>query len=748
MGKIGTIARRSFFVGGATVAGGLAFGYWKLKQPFPNPLSQNLAEGQVPLGDYVLLSPEGVTLITPRGEMGQGVQSALALLLAEELELPWEQINIAHGPPSKAYYNRAVIEDGLPISPFDESTTAKLMRNAAPLIGKILAMQVTGGSSSMPDHFERLRVAGAVARETLKHAAAKVWSTKVESLRAHDGKIVAPNGQRISYAELAPNLASITPPREVPLKPREQWKYIGKSMPRLDIPDKVTGKAMFSGDFRPKGLQYAALSLNPYRGHGYSGYDAKIAEKIPGVTKIVELDVGLAVVAKDSWSALKGARALQIQWNRSSEIPETMAEHFQACIEAFDQSPEQLSARDDGNCDQALQDPGTLSAEYRAPYLAHACMEPVNATACLKNGILEMWVGHQAPTEILRLLEKKFGIKPEQTKIHIPFMGGGFGRKSEVDYCDYAVQIAKKIPGIPVQVLFSRRQDMQQDFYRPLAVAQIKGLVKDNKIEAFDLQTASPSLMDSMMERNASLALPGPDPLIAMTLNYQPYQIPHYRCRGYRAKKLLPIASWRSVGASQNAFFHEGMLDELIASAELDPLQARLDLIKEPVCREVLQAVGTLSNWGAKLAPGRARGLAFWVSFGVPTAQVVEIEQQARGIRVREVYIAADVGTAIDPRNVNAQLISGVNFGLGSAMFNEITVQGGQIKQSNFHDFAPLRMHQAPSIHVKLLQDNPFVRGVGEPGVPAAAPALANAIYALTQKRLREMPFSKMVQFV
>lgn len=746
--RLKTIARRTFLVGSAAVAGGVAFGYWKLKQPYPNPLLKHLPEGHTPLGDYVLLGPDGVTLITPRGEMGQGVQSAIAMLLAEELELPWEEIKFAAGPPGKAYYNRAIAEDTMPISPFDEGTMAKLMRGAVPLVGKLLAMQVTGGSSAMPDHFERMRVVGAIARETLKRAAAQTWATKGESLRAKDGKILGTGGQSIAYADLAGSLALVQVPDEVALKPKEQWRYIGKSMPRLDIPPKVKGTAMFSGDFRPKGLVFAALRLNPFRAGGFESYDDKAALAIPGVSKVIEIDAGLAVIAVDSWSAMKGAQALSVQWKKAS-YPQTTQGHYEACLASLDGEP-QNTARDEGNCDKALGSDETLSAEYRAPYLAHACMEPVNATVRWdqgEGGGLEMWVGHQTPTDILDILKKKFQLNPDQAKIHVQYMGGGFGRKLESDYCDYAIQVARAMPGVPVQVFFSRSEDLQNDFYRPIAVGRAQGLVKDKKIHALDLQVAAVSIMDSMMDRNSDLTVPGPDSTITMTLNYQPYQIRHYRCRGYRVSNLLPVASWRSVGASQNAFFHESMMDELITGAGLDPLAARMDLIQEPTCKAVLRAVGKLSRWGSPLPKHRARGLAFWVSFGVPCAQVVEIEQQERGIRVVKVYAVVDPGIAIDPQNVEAQLFSAINFGLGSAMFNEITVQGGRVKQSNFHDFAPLRMYQSPEFELRVLQDNPHVRGMGEPGVPPAAPALANAIFALTQKRLREMPFSKSVQF-
>lgn len=745
MGKLGKIARRTFLIGTTAVAGGVAFGYWRLKQPFPNPLEHNLPQGYAPIGDYVLLGPQGVTLITPRAEMGQGIQSALATLLAEELELPWDQVQFAHGPPSKAYFNSGAIADAIPHSPFEDGTASRLIRGVAPLIGKVVAMQVTGGSSSVPDGWEKMRVAGAAARETLKLAAAKLWSTKVASLRAKDGKIQDSAGRSIAYKELAQHLSGIEIPSDLTLKPKSAWTYIGKSMPRLDIPDKVTGKAKFSGDYKPEGLVYASLRLNPYRGPGLDSYDAKAALAVDGVSKIVEVQGGLAVVAKDSWSAMQGAKALTVNWKRP-DFPDTMEGQFDACKRAFDGDP--ASARDDGDCDQALEDSALLSAEYRAPYLAHACMEPVNATVKWQGDQLEMWVGNQNPTEILGLLEKNFQFNPDDAKIHISYLGGGFGRKLEVDYVDYALQVAKALPGQAVQVFFDRTQDLQQDFYRPLALARAKGLVKDKKIHALELKTASLSLMESMAARGAGPEMPGPDPMITMTLNYQPYEIPHYRCQGYRVPKMLPVASWRSVGASQNAFFHESMLDELCVAASLDPVQARMDIIKETVCREVIHTVATMSDWGKALPKGRARGLAFWVSFGVPVAEVVEIEQTKAGIAVRKVYVAADVGVAIDPRNVQAQLISAVNWGLGAAMFNEITLQGGQIKQSNFHDFAPLRMYQAPEIVTKVLEDNPHVRGIGEPGVPPAAPALANAIYALTQKRLREMPFSKTVDFV
>ena len=745
MGKIGKIARRTFLIGSVAVAGGVAFGYYKYKKPYPNPLKRGLQDGEAALTPYVLVKEDGVTIITPRGEMGQGVQSTLAALVAEELDIDWADVKIDHGPASKAYYNEAVLEEGLPISPLDESKRARRYRSVVPIVAKFMALQGTGGSSAMADGYEKMRVAGATAREALKRAAAKKWGVEAEDCRTQSGVVIGPDGRRAAYGELAAEAANVKLPKTVELKPKSEWKILGRSVPRLDQAGKVTGTAKFAADIRLPGMKFATIKTNPFLGGEMISYDASAAEGVKGFDRIIEIDGGVAVIADNSWSAMQAADLIEFKWG-SAPYPAELSGHFDAVAKAFDNKKFDSRFRDDGDVEDALKSGEVLSGEYRAPYVAHATMEPLNAAAQLKDGRFDIWVGHQTPTDVLAVAKDITGLPEKDIYIHTQIMGGGFGRKSEPDFPAFAAQIAVAMEGTPVLMTWSREEDMTHDVYRPLAMGRFRASIEDGKAAALDFSVSSPSVLASGAARGGP-NIPGSDLTIAQTIWDQPYDIPNYRATAYRAPELLPIGAWRSVGASQNAFFQESIIDELAHAAGRDPMDFRLDMINHDRCKSVLATVKDMSGWTRQLPEGHARGVAFCMSFGVPTAEVVEIAQTDQGIKIVRVFAAADVGTALDPRNVEAQIMSGVIFGLSAAMMSEITVEGGQVAQTNFHDFELMRMYQAPDIQIKVLELGDRVRGIGEPGTPPAAPALANAIFALTGQRLREMPFNKFVDF-
>jgi isoquinoline 1-oxidoreductase beta subunit len=452
----------------------------------------------------------------------------------------------------------------------------------------------------------------------------------------------------------------------------------------------------------------------------------------------------MTLVATNTWYAMQAAKALEIQWEKG-DYPVSNAEHFAELENAFLGS-EDSQYRNDGDVDEALAGATVIEGEYRAPYLAHATMEPLNAVAHLDGDQLKIWAGSQNPTQAAKDAATIADLDEENVQINTTLMGGGFGRRSEMDFVKLAVHVAMAMPGIPVKTTWSREEDMQHDTYRPPAIAKFKAAVKNGTAAALDLKISSPSVTRSAMNR-IGIPIVGPDVAIVQAAWDQPYSIDNYRVTGYRASELLPISFWRSVGASQNGFFHESAIDEIAAASGSDPLQMRISIMNDDSSRKVLEAVAEMSGWGSELPSNVARGVAFVMSFGVPVAEVVEVENTAQGIRIRKVFAAVDVGIALDPRNIEAQVQSGIIFGLAAAIKGEITVADGVVEQSNFHNYDAIRMSQAPAIEVTILENGDKIRGIGEPGTPPAAPALANAIFALTGSRYRELPLNKFVKF-
>lgn len=749
MSTLGKITRRSFVIGSAAIAGGVLFGVYKYKQPYPNPLKKGLAPGNTALTPYVLINAIGVTIIVPRAEMGQGVKTTLAALVAEELDINVENITIEHGVPSHAYYNAAVLEEGVPIPPQDNSAMAKMARNFMHVPAKFFGVQVTGGSSSTVDAFEKMRMAGATAREALLLAASAKLNVPKNTLSTDNGEVMTQDGKRLAYTELASLAASVELPDDVKLKPQSQWKQIGKSIPRVDMVEKCTGTATFGIDVLQDEMLYATVKVNPNLGAKCNSYTANNAASMKGVKAILPLaDVGVAVVATNTWYAFKAAEKIEFDWAKT-DYGQTTEDLFASAIAAFTEEHHDSEMRNDGDVEAAIGQAGdaTVHREYRAPLLAHATMEPMNATALMKNGELDVWVGTQMATYALSEASRVSGIDPENIRIHTTYLGGGFGRRLEMDFIIYAVMVAKQLEGTPVKVTWTREEDMTHDSYRPFAVARFEGITKGKSVSALDLKISSPSVMESQMGR-LGVSIPGPDSTIVQALWDQAYMIENYRVTGYRVPMGMPVSSWRSVGASQNGFFNESMMDELAIEANADPIEMRLGLITHQPTRDVLETVAKMANWGRDLPENHGLGVALVTSFGVPVAEIIEVVNTPRGIKILNVYVAADVGIAIDPVNIEAQLISAVNFGLAGAMMGEITLLDGKVQQTNFHNYDAIRMHQAPAIHSKILENGERIRGIGEPGTPPAAPALANAIYAATGLRLREMPFNKQIQFV
>lgn len=738
MSRLGRMTRRAFLVTSAAVAGGVAFLVWKDGQPVPNPLEPG--PGETALNPWLVIDRDGVTIVTPRAEMGQGTQTTLAALVAEELDLAWEDVRVMHGPASASYWNGALLALGMPWKDYAASRWQEAAAGSTDVVARLLGLQVTGGSTAMVDGFEKMRRAGAAARIVLVEAAAARLGLAAERLRTEAGAVIAPDGTRLPYSDLAEAAAGIAPPEDPPLRPASEWKLLGRALPRIDMTAKVTGTAQFGIDVRLPGMLFATVRMNPRLGGAMHGFDAGAARAMPGVVEVVNLGTGFAVVAENTWLAFQAADAVRADWG-AAPYPADSAALMQAIAAAFDDRPNAV-LRDDGDMADATGD--EISAEYAVPYLAHACMEPMNATARLEGARLDVWCGTQAPMLVRDHCAAALGLKGADVAVHTTFLGGGFGRRGETDFAVIAARVAAAMPGRAVQVTWTREEDMRHDFYRSAALARMRGRVAGGRVTGLEARIAAPSITRQMMRRIAGFAPPGPDKTLLEGAYDQPYAIPGYRVAGHVADVAVPIGYWRSVGHSHNAFFHECFLDELAHAAGRDPLELRLELVRpeHAPSAAVLDAVAQMSGWGTPLPAGRARGVAFCHSFGTPVAEVVELAQTEAGIRLERVSVACDPGTALDPGILEAQMTSGALFGLSAAVMGEITFADGKAQQGNFPDYDALRMSGAPEVAVRILQSG-GIGGAGEVATPPAAPALANALFALTGRRARRLPLMR-----
>ncbi len=754
---IAKIARRTFLLGAAAVAGGVAIGYYYVNKPYANPLEDNLADGEATFNPYVKISEDNtITIITPRAEMGQGVHTSLAALVAEELDLSLDDVVTEHGKADWAYYNGGMLEDGVPFAVFNESFLAEAARVAMPAIGKMLGLQVTGGSSSIKDGFDKMRQAGCATRYMLLEAAAQKFGVSRDSLKIANKSVMDPaSGKSMTFGELTKNAASMEMPTDLVLREKKDWKLLGKSQPRVDIPDKVTGQPIFGIDVELPDMTHATVKMSPRFGAKAKSFDDTAALAVSGVNKVVPLETqtgnGFGIIADNTWAAFKGAEALKVEWEDAS-YPQTSEAMMETIVAGLDSEHDQ-SLRDEGSVETAFADAPQeelLQADYAVPWLAHACMEPMNATAQWKDGVLQVWAPTQAPTIIQMVCSGQVGVESSDVVVHTTKLGGGFGRRGEIDFAIYAVELAKHTDGKPVKVTWSREEDTRHDTYRPAAGGRMKARVKAGELPtAYDMHISSPSIMQSVLGRTFPGQAPaGPDNTLEHGAFDQPYTIPNYRVRASKSDLPIPVGFWRSVGNSFNGWFHEGFMDEIAERAEMDPLAMRLELMKDhPTAIGALKKVAEMSGWGREMPVGRGLGLAHVVSFGTWVAMVVEVSSDDNEIKLEKVWAAADIGTAIDPSIVKAQIMSGAVFGFSSAMGQEITFENGEVVEGNFDEFDSMRMYQCPEIQVELLETYHKVGGAGEPGTPPSIPALANAIFAATGKRMRSMPFTNQVDF-
>jgi isoquinoline 1-oxidoreductase subunit beta len=742
-------SRRKFLLAGAVLTGGgLIIGYNILGRQDKLGNGSLLATGkdEIALNGWVKIAADGtVTIAVPRSEMGQGVFTALPMLLAEELDADWSKIKVEQAPIAKMYSNAALFQNLLPFHPDDDGLLARSGRASIEKIGFALGLQVTGGSSSVRDAWLPMRTAGATARAMLIEAAAKKWNVPATVCVTKNGEVLHPAGNRkASYGELISDAAKIVPPENVKLKDPATFNLIGKAIPRTDVADKVNGKAQFGIDTRVPGMVYAAVKQSPVIGGTLKSSFAELSKNINKNNELYIIPNGVVVVSNSWWRAKKNLDALQIEWNEGANAnldSATISQQLAADLEKTSAS----GFRNVGDADNILKAATKkVEAIYQVPFLAHAAMEPINCTAQIKDGKCEVWVSTQVPSIAQWKASKAAGVSSDNTIIHTTLLGGGFGRRLEIDMIEQAIHIAKQTGGRPVQMIWTREEDMQHDMYRPIAMSKFSGALDDKgEIVVWTNRVAAPSVgFDTMQRLMGSMAMDMPDKNHIEGAFDQPYEIPNIKIEQVRSKTPVPVGSWRSVGHSYNAFFVESFMDEMAHAAGKDPYEFRKALLQNhPRHRAVLELAATKAGWGQPIAVGSARGIALHESFSGICAQVAEVSiDKDNNIRVNRVVCAIDCGSVVNPSIVAQQMESAIIFGLTAALYGEITIKNGRVEQSNFPSYDMLRMAQSPRIDTYIVPSTLPPGGVGEPGTPPIAPAVANALFALNGKRLRKLP--------
>ncbi|MBS1246353.1 MAG: aerobic-type carbon monoxide dehydrogenase, large subunit CoxL/CutL-like protein [Proteobacteria bacterium] len=699
--------RRRFLKVSAVAGGGLLIGF---HLPLANRAGAAEAAGKdfAPNAWIRIDANDTVTLRVASSEMGQGVYTAIPMLLAEELECDWARIKVEMAPADKAYTN--------------------------PLIGQ----QLTGGSTAVRAFWTPLRQAGAVGRELLTRAAAETWKVKIDECRAENGVVLHKTSQRKArYGELAAKAATLPVPTEVFLKEPGEFKLIGKSTPRLDTPLKVNGSAVFGMDVKLPGLLTAVVARCPVFGGKPKKFDATKAKSVPGVRQVLSIHSGIAVVADSFWAAKLGRDALVVEWDEGATAKLDSAAIRQQLEQALKKKG--VNARNIGDAAKALKAAAKrIEAVYEAPYLAHACMEPMNCTVVVKKDSCDLWVPTQNQSGTQFVAAQITGLPPEKVKVHTTFLGGGFGRRSEQDFVAEAVQLAMAT-GAPVKLMWTREDDMHHDYYRPATLNRLSAaLDKDGMPLAWRHDIAGGSIFSRVFPASIKNGIDNTSVEGAANL---PYAIPNLQVTWVMENGVVPLGFWRSVGSSQNAYITECFLDEVAAAAGKDPYEFRRALLaKHPRHLGVLELAAQKAGWGTPLPAGRTRGIAVAEAFGSYCAQVAEVSVERGQVRVLRVVCAIDCGMVVNPDTVVAQMESGIVYGLTAALKGEITIKNGRVEQGNFNDYPLLRLDEMPEIEVHIVKSAEHPGGVGEPGTPPIAPAVANAVFAATGKPVRKLP--------
>jgi isoquinoline 1-oxidoreductase beta subunit len=706
--------RRGFLKSSAALGGGLVVGFF-----VPTGMRRLLAQeapaaaAKLPVANaFLRIAPdESVTVFLAHSEMGQGIWTTLPMLVNEELGADWGRIRVEHAPADPAYAHTAY------------------------------GIQMTGGSTTTWSEFDRYRQVGASTRQLLVSAAARRWGVPESECRVEKGFVIH-GDKRLSYGSLADEAARLPEPKTVSLKDPKDWTVIGKPTRRLDTPEKITGKATFGLDVQLPGMLTALVAHAPTFGGKVKSFDAAAAKAVPGVKAVFEIPTGVAVAGESYWSAKLGRDALKVEWEAGPNAG-VDSERLLATYRARVAMPG-AEAKTAGDVASALAGAGKkVSAEYSVPYLAHAPMESLNCTIRKTSGACEVWMGTQFQTMDQLKVAGVLGLKPEQVAIHTTFLGGGFGRRA-TPVSDLAMEAANVAKGLdaPVKLMWTREDDMRAGYYRPLAVHAVEGaLDAEGKPVAWRHRIATQSILGGTPF--AAMIKNGIDETSVEGAADSPYAaaVANHRVELHTMETGVPVLWWRSVGHSHTAFAVESFVDELAHAAGRDPLEFRRALLaKSPRHLAVLDRAAAKAGWARPPEKGRARGLAVHESFGSWVAQVAEVSVEGGRIRVHRVSCAIDCGIAVNPLSIAAQMQSGIAFGLGAALYGALTIREGRVLESNFHDYRVLRMNEMPHVDVEIIESREKSGGAGEPGTPPIAPAVANAVFALTGKRLRSLP--------
>ena len=739
-------SRRKFLIGSLGVTGALVVGWTLLppRQRLHAGAPPNWPSNQYPLNGWVSVATDGrVTVMLAKSEMGQGVMTSLAMLVAEELDVPLSSIDLMQAPLRSIYGDTSMAADALPFHPDDQGLLKRGAQWMSRKLMRELGLMVTGGSSSIKDSWLPIREAGAAARARLVAAAARGWGVPEAECSTAQGLVSHVGGRSVSYGELAAGAAAIG---DVPytVKPASEFKLIGTAAARLDVPAKVNGSARFGMDVRLQGMRYAMLAMCPVIGGKLKSFDPGAVDKLPGVVRVMALNAdpsgapeAVAVVAESRWQAIQALEQLPVVWDEGANAPLSSATISQGLLDAVEKETA-FSYHQRGDM-KAVASAKHISADYSAPFLAHAAMEPVNATAQFVNGRLKLWVPTQAPSLAVSVAARVAGIDEDAVDLVVTLLGGGFGRRLDNDMVAQVVQLAIAMQGAPVQLLWTREQDMAHDFYRPAAMARLTGMLSaEGELVGWDTKSASGAPGQHLVHRAFGLPMMGPDKTTVEGLYDHCYEIPNQLVSHVTVESSVPLGTWRSVGHSHNAFFKESFIDELAHAAGVDPVRFRRQMLfGHPRHLTVLDAAVKLAG---KAAAGNALGVALHQSFGSIVAQVAEVSIEGNHIRVHKVSCVVDCGVVVNSEGVRQQMESAIAFGLSAALHDEITISDGRVQQSNFHDYPTLRFTEMPEVQVEIIPGSDAPEGVGEPGTPPIAPAVANAVFKLTGKRLRSLP--------
>jgi isoquinoline 1-oxidoreductase beta subunit len=692
--------RRTFLKTAAVAGGGLMVGTWI---PFKGVLAQATAfEPNV----WIKITPDdNVRIMLTMIEMGQGVMTSMPMLVAEELDFDWTKIKTEWAPADAKYGN--------------------------PNFG---GQQLTAGSNSVRGMWKIMRESGAAARSMLVAAAAQQLGVPESQLTTDKGQVIhAASNRRVNYGALVARAATLPVPKQVTLKDPKQFKVLGKDTLRLDVPEKVNGTAVFGIDVKLPGLLTARVLRSPVFGGKVASFNADKAKAVAGVRNVVQISNGIAVVADNYWAASKGAQAVEVKWDEG-RLATLDSAAIMKSYKALAEKPGAV-ARNDGNADTVA---GTFERQYEAPFLAHACMEPMNCTADVKAGSCDVYVPTQGQTASHQAAIAASGLKPEQVKIHTTYLGGGFGRRGEADFVTEAVEVSKAV-GRPVKVVWTREDDIQHDYYRPISYARMWGAVDaTGKPTVFKQRT----VQQSLMKRVGGLPPNGVDFIALDGVANLPYDIPNVKVEYVEGDPGIPFGFWRSVGASFQGFAVEAFVDELAATAKKDPYQFRRDLLgKHPRHLAVLNLAAEKAGWSTPVPRGRGRGIALMECFGSILAQVSEVSVDQNGaVKVHKVVCSVDCGWAINPDTIKAQMEGGIIYGLTAALKGEITIDKGRVVQRHFGDYQMMRVNEMPEIEVHIVASSAEPGGIGEPSTALAAGSLVNAIYSATGKRIYSLP--------